>query len=75
MKKLLTLAALVGVSGVGVANATVATLTGVRSEGDKGTSVWNIAKSTATWDLNTVTGVATQTGGLFSASVSVGKTP
>lgn len=75
MKKLLTLAALVGVSGVGVANAADATLTGVRSEGDKGTSVWNIAKSTATWDLNTVTGVATQTGGLFSASVSVGKTP
>lgn len=73
MKKVLAVAALMGVA-VG-AQAATATLTGVESESDKGTSTWNIAKSTATWDLDTGTGVATQTGGLYSATVSVGKTP
>lgn len=73
MKKVLAAVALMGVA-VG-AQAATATLTGYSSSGDKGISVWNITKSTATWDLDTTTGVATQTGGTFSGSIAVGKTP
>ena len=74
MKKLLTLAALVGVSGIGVANAAPATLTGVTSYSKNGTAVWNIALGTgnAQWDVDTGTGVATQTGGNLKMNTKVG---
>ena len=72
MKKVLAAVALMGVA-VG-AQAATATLTGYQSAGDKGISTWTIT-SAATWDLNTGTGVATQTGGAFSAKINVGKTP
>lgn len=73
MKKVLAAVALMGVA-VG-AQAATATLTAYQSAGDKGITTWNITKNTSTWDLNTGTGVATQTGGLFSGTASVGKTP
>jgi hypothetical protein len=75
MKKLLTLAALVGVSGVANAAPAAATLTGVTTYSANGSVALNISTSTATWEVDTATGVATQTGGTFKGSASVGKTP
>jgi hypothetical protein len=74
MKKLLTLAALVGVSGVANAAPAAATLTGVTTYSANGSAALNISASTATWEVDTATGVATQTGGTFSGKASVGKT-
>ncbi len=72
MKKVLAVVALIG--AVGVAQAAPATLISVTSYSKSGTSVWNIAGSTATWDLNTGTGVLTQTGGTYKATAKVGVT-
>ncbi|MFZ1625372.1 MAG: hypothetical protein WAU48_11445 [Gammaproteobacteria bacterium] len=70
MKKVLAAIALIG--AVGVAQAAPATLTSVTSYSKNGTSAWLIGASTATWDVNTVTGVATQTGGTYSGEVRLG---
>ncbi len=72
MKKVLAAVALMGVA-VG-AQAATATLTGVTSYSKSGTSVWTI-NSAATWDLDTGTGVATQTGGTLNMVAKVGATP
>ena len=72
MKKVLAAVALMGVA-VG-AQAATATLTGVTSYSKSGTSVWTI-NSAGTWDLNTSTGVATQTGGTLNMITKVGATP
>jgi hypothetical protein len=74
MKKILTLAALVGITGVGVANADPATLTGVTSYSKNGVATWNITLGTgnAQWDVNTGTGVASQTGGNLKMNTKVG---
>lgn len=72
MKKVLAAVALMGVA-VG-AQAATATLTGVTSYSKSGTSVWTI-NSAGTWDLNTGTGVATQTGGTLNMTAKVGATP
>jgi hypothetical protein len=72
MKKTLATIALLGAAGA--VQAAPATLTGVTTYSSNGSANLNIAASTATWDLNTSTGVATQTGGNYSAKASVGKT-
>ena len=72
MKKVLAAVALMGVA-VG-AQAATATLTGVTSYSKSGTSVWTI-NSAATWDLDTGTGVATQTGGTLNMVAKGGATP
>ncbi|MCL4791901.1 MAG: hypothetical protein KJ040_07610, partial [Gammaproteobacteria bacterium] len=72
MKKVLAAVALIG--AVGVAQAAPATLTGVTSYSKSGTSVWTI-NSAGTWDVNTGTGVATQTGGTLNMIAKVGATP
>jgi hypothetical protein len=72
MKKTLATIALLGAAGA--VQAAPATLTGVTTYSTNGSTNLNIAASTATWDLNTSTGVATQTGGNYSAKASVGKT-
>ena len=72
MKKVLAAVALIG--AVGVAQAAPATLTGVTSYSKSGTSVWTI-NSAGTWDLDTGTGVATQTGGTLNMTAKVGATP
>jgi hypothetical protein len=71
MKKILTLAALVGVTGVGVAHAEPATLVGVNSYSKNGTTTWLI-QSAGTWDVDTDTGVATLTGEM---KIKAGLTP
>jgi hypothetical protein len=73
MKKTLATIALLGAAGA--VQAAPATLTGVTTYSTSGSAAFNISGSTATWDLNTSTGVATQTGGNFVAKVNVGKTP
>ncbi|MCL4780249.1 MAG: hypothetical protein KJ049_08650 [Gammaproteobacteria bacterium] len=72
MKKTLATIALLGAAGA--VQAAPATLTGVTTYSPNGSTNLNIAGSTATWDLDIGTGVATQTGGNFSAKASVGKT-
>jgi hypothetical protein len=73
MKKILTLAALVGVTGAGVANAVEATLTGVTSQSSNGVATWTITSGGTGWDLDTATGVATQGAGTLSMVSKVGK--
>jgi hypothetical protein len=73
MKKVLAAIALIGAAGV--AQAAPATLTSVNTFSANGSASMALTASTATWDLNTGTGVATQTGGNFSAAANVGKTP
>ncbi len=74
MKKLLTLAALVGVSGVGVANAAPvpATLVAVTSYSKSGTSLIGLQASTATWTLDVDTRQAVQTGGEYNGKTGIG---
>jgi hypothetical protein len=71
-KKILATVALIGT--VGPVHAAPALLTSVVSygQGMESSSTWGISSSTATWDLNTSTGVATQTGGTFSAKAGIG---
>lgn len=72
MKKVLAAVALMGVA-VG-AQAATATLTQVKTYSANGSSTFTI-NSAGTWDLNTGTGVATQTGGSMSITAKVGATP
>jgi hypothetical protein len=69
MKKTLATIALIGAAGA--VQAAPATLTGVTSYSPNGAAVWVISGA-STWDVNTGTGVATQTGSL-SMKTSVGK--
>jgi hypothetical protein len=71
-KKILATAALIGT--VGPVQAAPALLTSVVSYSNGGVTTWGISSSTATWDLNTSTGVATQTGGTYRGTAKVGKT-
>lgn len=72
MKKAIAAVALMGVA-VG-AQAATATLVSVTSYSKSGTSNWTI-NSAGTWDLDTGTGVATQTGGTLNMTTKVGATP
>jgi hypothetical protein len=74
-KTVLSLTALLGMSGVANAAPAAATLTGVTSYSTNGSAALNLSASTATWVVDTATGVATQTGGTFKGSAFVGKTP
>jgi hypothetical protein len=71
MKKSLATIALLGAASVaGVAQAATATLTGVtQKNGANIATVWQLGNET--WDLNTSTGVATQTSGTWSGYTSV----
>jgi hypothetical protein len=73
MKKALAAVALMGITGT--ASATPATLLSVTSYSKNGTTTWNIGGSTAIWDVNTGTGVATQLSGTYKGVAKVGVTP
>jgi hypothetical protein len=68
-KKILATVALIGT--VGPVHAAPALLTSVVSYSKGGYTTWGISSSTATWDLNTSTGVATQTGGTYYATAGL----
>ena len=77
MKKILTLAALVGVTGVGVANAAPVAATmisvGSYSKSASSASPWvPTASNTATWTFDAATNTLAMAGGTYSYSVSVG---
>jgi hypothetical protein len=74
-KTVLSLTALLGMSGVANAAPAAATLTGVATYSVNGSTTLNLNASTASWVVDTATGVATQTGGTFSGKAFVGKTP
>jgi hypothetical protein len=79
MKKILTLAALVGVTGVGVANAAPVTATmvsvGSYSKSAASASPWTpTASNTATWTFDTATNTLAMSGGTYSYIVKVGAT-
>lgn len=73
MKKVLAAIALIG--AVGVAQAAPATLVSVTSYSKSGVSAWTINSGATGWDVNTTTGVATQTGGTLNMMAKVGATP
>ena len=75
MKKILALAALLGVAGAAtVADAApaAATLVSVTSYSNNGSLAWNLSLDTSTWTFDTVTGTAVETGGTYSALTKAG---
>jgi hypothetical protein len=78
MKKVLAMAALVGVAGAAtVANAApdAATLVSVFSYSPNGAAVWNGTQDTSTWTFDTATATAAMTGGSYSRLTKAGATP
>ena len=78
MKKVLALAALVGVAGsatVADAAPATATLISVTSYSPNGSAPWNGSLDTSTWTFDTATGTAVQTGGTYSRLTKAGATP
>jgi len=78
MKKVLAVAALLGVAGAAtVADAApvAATLVSVATYSNNGAAPFNRTLDTSTWTFDAATGTAVQTGGTYSALVKVGPTP
>ena len=75
MKKVLSAAALLGVSGFVNAAPEPATLTQVLSYSTNGNSIWSRTADTSTWTFDAITGTAVQTGGTYTGTAKVGATP
>ena len=78
MKKVLAVAALLGVAGAAtVADAApvAATLVSVALYSNNGAAPFNRTLDTSTWTFDAATGTAVQTGGTYSGLVEVGPTP
>ncbi|MEZ5563771.1 MAG: hypothetical protein R3F27_12535 [Gammaproteobacteria bacterium] len=80
MKKILSLAALVGMTGVGVANAAPVAATmvsvGSYSKSASSASPWTpTASNTVTWTFDTATNTLAMASGTYSYIVKVGATP
>ncbi len=75
MKKVLAVAALLGVATVADAAPVAATLVSVATYSPNGASVFNRTLDTSTWTFDAATGTAAQTGGTYSGLVKVGATP